>query len=115
MHSTPSMTPMPVMTLAPTGKAVPHAASGDSSRNGESRSTSSSMPLAGQQLAAPVVALDVLSARHRPGEVELRLELGEVGEHRLAVDVALGAAPVERVGQDGHRASVVRAGEPRLT
>ncbi len=42
-HSTPSTTPMPVTTLAPTGKSVPHAASGDSSRNGLSRSTSSSI------------------------------------------------------------------------
>ena len=43
MHSTPSTTPMPVTTLAPTVKSVPHAASGLSSRNGESGSSSISM------------------------------------------------------------------------
>ena len=43
MHSTPSTTPMPVTTDAPTVKSVPHAASGDSSRNGVSGSSSSSM------------------------------------------------------------------------
>ena len=43
MHSTPSTTPMPVTTLAPTAKSLPHPASGHSSRNGASSSTSSSM------------------------------------------------------------------------
>jgi len=42
-HSTPSMTPIPVTMLPPIWNWVPHAASGDSSRNGASRSTSSSM------------------------------------------------------------------------
>nr|BFE81040.1 hypothetical protein GCM10020093_036410 [Planobispora longispora] len=42
-HSTPSTTPMPVTTLAPTGKSLPHPASGDSSRNAESGSRSSSI------------------------------------------------------------------------
>ena len=42
-HSTPSTTPMPVTTLAPTVKSVPHAASGLSSRNGESGSSSASI------------------------------------------------------------------------
>ncbi len=43
MHSTPSTTPIPVTTLAPTGKSLPHAASGLNSRNGESGSRSISM------------------------------------------------------------------------
>ncbi len=43
MHSTPSTTPMPVTSEAPTAKSVPHAARVDSSRNGESGSISSSM------------------------------------------------------------------------
>ena len=42
-HSTPEMTPIPVTSLAPTVNPVPQAASGDSSRNGLSGSTSSSM------------------------------------------------------------------------
>ena len=42
-HSTPSTTPMPVTTLAPSGYSVPQAASGDSSRNGASRSRSNSI------------------------------------------------------------------------
>ena len=42
-HSTPDTTPIPVTTEAPTVNGVPHAASADSSRNGESGSSSSSM------------------------------------------------------------------------
>ena len=42
MHSTPLTAPMPTTTLAPTWKSVPNAASGLSSKNGESGSTSSS-------------------------------------------------------------------------
>ncbi len=42
-HSTSSITPIPDTTLAPTGNSLPHAASGDSSRKGESGSISSSI------------------------------------------------------------------------
>ncbi len=42
-HSVPSTTPMPVTTLPPTANSVPQAASGDSSRNGEPGSSSSSI------------------------------------------------------------------------
>ena len=49
-HSTPSTTPIPVTTLAPTWKSLPQAASGLSSRNGESGSTSSSMRSRGVSL-----------------------------------------------------------------
>jgi hypothetical protein len=42
-HSTPLTTPIPVTTLAPTVNSVPHAASGESSRKGASRSRRSSM------------------------------------------------------------------------
>ena len=43
MHSTPSTTPMPVTTDAPTVKSEPQPASGDSSRKAEPGSTSSSI------------------------------------------------------------------------
>ena len=43
MHSTPSITPMPVTTLAPTVKSEPQPASGDSSRNALPGSISSSI------------------------------------------------------------------------
>jgi hypothetical protein len=43
MHSTPATGPTPVMPLAPMWKSLPQAASGDSSRNGASRSNSSSI------------------------------------------------------------------------
>ena len=62
MHATPSTTPMPVTTLAPTGKSVPHAATGDSSRNGASAVDQQLDALAGQQLAPGVVAGHVLLA-----------------------------------------------------
>ena len=50
MHSTPSTTPMPVTTLAPTAKSEPQPASGDSSRNAEPSSTSSSIRSRGSSL-----------------------------------------------------------------
>ncbi len=50
MHSTPSTTPMPVTTLAPTVKSEPQPASGDSSRNAEPSSTSSSIRSRGSSL-----------------------------------------------------------------
>ncbi len=43
MHSTPDTTPMPVTTDAPTAKSDPQPASGDSSRNADPSSTSSSI------------------------------------------------------------------------
>ena len=49
-HSTPLTAPMPTTTLAPTVKSLPHAASGLSSRNGESGSSSSSMRSRGVSL-----------------------------------------------------------------
>jgi hypothetical protein len=52
-HSTPSTTPMPVTTLPPTGKSVPQPATGDSSRNGASRSSSSSIRSRGSSLPRP--------------------------------------------------------------
>ena len=63
-HSTPETTPIPVTTLAPTVNSVPHAASGDSSRNGLSGSTSSSMR--SRTSSWPRVAVALLrSARRR--------------------------------------------------
>ena len=52
-HSTPSTTPMPVTVLAPTGKSVPNAATDDSSRNGLSGSSSSSIRSRGSSLPRP--------------------------------------------------------------
>ena len=82
MHSTPSTTPMPVTTLAPTVKSLPQAASGLSSRNGESGSISSSMRSRGGQLAALVVAVDVLLAAAGQRLGVLGVEFGELGGHR---------------------------------
>src|SRR5215212_12183322 len=50
MHSTPSITPMPVTTLAPTVKSEPQPASGESSRNAEPGSISSSIRSRGSSL-----------------------------------------------------------------
>ena len=49
-HSTPSTTPMPVTTLAPTVKSLPQPASGDSSRNADPGSRSSSIRSRGRSL-----------------------------------------------------------------
>ena len=49
-HSTPSITPMPVTTLAPTVKSEPQPARGLSSRNAEPGSTSSSIRSRGSSL-----------------------------------------------------------------
>ena len=91
-HSTPSTTPIPSTTLAPTVKGVPHAASGLSSRNGESGSISSSMRSRGGQLAAVVVALDVLLAAAADGLGVLGVELGRAWRSCLGAAYA-----VERV------------------
>src|SRR6478609_6197683 len=53
MHSTPSTTPMPVTTLAPTVKSDPHPARGESSRKAEPSSTSSSIRSRGSSLPRP--------------------------------------------------------------
>ena len=52
---------------------MPHAASGESSRNGELSVEQQLDPLARQELAAGPVALDVALAAADPGEVELLL------------------------------------------
>src|SRR5215218_9355387 len=49
-HSTPSTTPIPVTTLAPTWKSVAQPANGDSSRNADPGSTSSSIRSRGSSL-----------------------------------------------------------------
>ena len=73
---------MPVTTLAPTVKSLPHAASGDSSRNGESGSSSASMRSRASELAPGAVALDVLGAAAGARLAQLLVELGELLEHR---------------------------------
>ena len=85
MHSTPSTTPMPVTTEAPTVKSEPHPASGDSSRNADPGSTSSSIRSRGSSLPRRVVAGDVLLATTRDGDRVLGVEVGELVEHRLTV------------------------------
>ncbi len=52
-HSVPSITPIPVTTLPPTVNSVPHAASGDNSRNGVSGSSSSSIRSRASSLPRP--------------------------------------------------------------
>ena len=83
MHSTPLTAPIPATRLAPTAKSLPHAASGLSSRNGESGSSSSSMRSRGCHLAAGMVAFDVLRAAAGQRLGVLGVELGELGRHRL--------------------------------
>ena len=72
-HSTPDTTPMPVTMLAPTVKPVPHAATGDSSRNGESGSSKQLDPLTGEQAAACPVPLGVPLAATGAGQGDLFL------------------------------------------
>ena len=78
MHSTPSITPMPVTTLAPDGEV--RAPAGQRRQLEERRALVDQQldPLARQQLAAGVVALDVLlpAAGDRLGV--LGVELGEL-------------------------------------
>ena len=59
-------------------------------------------PLARQQLAARVVAVDVLLAASLHGERLLRGEHGEVLERGGAVDRVLGPRGVQRSVQDRH-------------
>jgi hypothetical protein len=85
MHSTPSTTPMPVTAPAPTGNWLPHAASGESSRNGRARVEQRLDALAGEHLAALAVAGDVLRAAAAVHLRELLVVRGHLGEHRGAV------------------------------
>ena len=94
---------MPVNTPAPTGKSVPHAASGDSSSSGASRVDEQLDPLAAQQLAALAVALDVLVAAAVVDEGELAVVLGEQLEQVGAVGLVRLAALVDVVPQHRHR------------
>ena len=90
MHSTPSTTPMPVTMLAPTVKSEPQPASGISSRNADPSSSEQLDPLAGQQLAALLVALVVLLAAAGDRLGVLGVQLRQLGEHRLPARSALG-------------------------
>ena len=58
--------------------------------------------LAGQQLAAPPVPLDVLLAAARERLGVLGLQFGELGEHGLAVGLVVGAGGVESGPQNRH-------------
>ena len=95
MHSTPSTTPMPVTTLRADGEVG--APAGQRAQLEERRALVDEQldPLAGQQLAAAVVAGDGLlaTAGHRLGV--LGVEVGELLEHRFAFGDRVGrAAPV---------------------
>ena len=83
MHSTPSITPMPVTTDAPTVKSEPQPASGLQLEEGRALVDEQLDPLAGHQLAARVVPLDVLLAAAGHRLRVLGVELGELLEHRL--------------------------------
>ena len=99
-------TPMPVTTLAPTVKALPQAASGDSSRNGVSGSSSSSMRSRASSLPRSWWRSTYFVAAAGEGLGVLGVELGELGEHRLAVGGELGRLRVEGRLQDGHRSDL---------
>ena len=96
MHSTPSTTPMPVTRPAPTGNVVPHAASGDSSRNGDSWSSIASIRSRASSLPRSAMALDVLRPAAAVGDRQLLVVLIELGEHRVAV-AAVRAGDLSRV------------------
>ena len=74
---------MPVTTLAPTVKSVPHAASGLSSRNGESGSTSSSMRSRGVSLPRAWCRSTYLAPPPAERLGVLGVDLGQLGGHRL--------------------------------
>ena len=85
MHSTPSTTPMPVTTLGADGEVG--APAGQRRQLEERRALVDEQldPLAGQQLAALVVPVDVLLAAAGDRLGVLGVERGELLEHRLAV------------------------------
>ena len=96
---------MPVNTPAPTGKSVPHAASGDSSSSGASAIDEQLDPLAAQQLAALAVAGDVLVAAAVVDEGQLAVVLGEQREQVGPVGLERLAALVDVIRQHRHRPS----------
>ena len=86
--------------LAPTVNSVPQAASGQSSRNGESGSSSSSMRSRGGQLAAGVVPIDVLGAAAGQRLGDFDVDLVELGGHCAGGLLVGGRAGVECGVQD---------------
>ena len=84
-HSTPSTTPMPVTTDAPTVKSEPQPGQRRELQERRPGVEEQLDPLARGELAAGVVAVDVLlpAARHR--DRVLGVEVGELLQHRLAV------------------------------
>ena len=84
-HSTPSTTPMPVTSEAPTLKSEPQPASGDSSRNAEPSSTSSSMRSRGSSLPRAWWRSTYFSPPPATAFAMLGLEVRELLEHRLPV------------------------------
>ena len=85
MHSTPSITPMPVTTLAPTVKSEPQPASGDSSRNAVPWSISSSIRSRGISLPRSWCRSTYFSPPPATALACSVVEVGELLEHRLAV------------------------------
>ena len=106
MHSTPSTTPMPVTTLAPTVKSEPQPASGDSSRNAEPSSTSSSIRSRASSLPRAWCRSTYFSPAAGDRLGVLGVEVGELLEHRRSavrapVEVAHDGVPQQPRGQVG--------------
>ncbi len=101
-HSVPSITPTPVTRLAPTLYSV--VGRGDRRELEEGRVGVEQQldPLAREQLAARVMALDVALAAAGPRLVEQRLETRELVEHGGAVGAVALRGGVEVRAQDGH-------------
>ena len=105
MHSTPSMTPMPVTTDAPTGKL--RAPRGERGQLEERRVLVEDQldPLAGEQLAALAMALHVRRAAAAVGERELLVERASWASSAARLAWYASERLVDAVGQD--RASAV--------
>ena len=85
MHSTPSTTPMPVTSDAPTVKSEPQPASGDSSRKADPGSTSSSIRSRAVSLPRAWWRSTYFSPPPATATACCSVEVGDLLEHRLAV------------------------------
>ena len=102
-HSTPATTPIPVHSPAPTGKSESYAASGESSSNGLSASTSSSTRSRHSSLPRLAMAGDVLLPAALVDEGELAVVLGDQLEQLGPVRLVRLAPFIDVIGQEGHR------------
>ncbi len=113
-HSTPSTTPIPVTSEAPTEKSEPQPANGDELQERRPRVDEELDALAREQLPAGMVPVDVLLAPAADGLGVLGIELGELLEHGHAVAGAHGSGRAARAVAHCSTTAFIRSSVVRI-